>query len=402
LEGSAEAPYMWNGTHYNKAYNACPSKHWHFTSCPDCQCNGHSNCSRGSNVCQSPCQHLTEGNQCQYCKAGYYGNPINGGNCTACSCNNHSVSCDRHNGKCYCSTKGIVGHHCDRCDEQNHYFGIPTDGGTCYYNLTIDFQYTFNMSKADDRYFTKINFMNLPSKPDIDVDFSIQCSDNALVNISIGSATLPSKNLHENVECGNIKFRFPHDENLFGVENTTFYVNVFQFTTPFILQISFSQHRTLDLLQFFVTFSSCFLSLLIIAAVLWKIKQKYDMYRRRQQLFLELEHMASRPFAGIVLEVNNESHQASESSVPLLAKNNPTPIALEPCSSGKAAVLSLILRLPTGGYGCAPPGQTGLAIASALVSLGIMDQKVNKECENPNAGKAINCPVKCGYTSTGV
>jgi len=32
----------------------------------------------------------------------------------------------------------------------------------------------------------------------------------------------------------------------------------------------------------FVLLSSCFLILLIIAACLWKIKQKYDMYRRRQ------------------------------------------------------------------------------------------------------------------------
>ena len=128
------------------------------------------------------------------------------------------------------------------------------------------------MSKSDDRYFTRINFMNVPMKPDVDVDFTIQCSETALVNISIGSckakvhfvfyitndffvATLPVRILQERVECGSFKLRFSHDEHLFGIENTTFYVNVFGFTTPFVLQISFSQHRTLDLLQFFVTFS---------------------------------------------------------------------------------------------------------------------------------------------------
>lgn len=132
------------------------------------------------------------------------------------------------------------------------------------------------MSKSDDRYFTRINFMNVPMKPDVDVDFTIQCSETALVNISIGSckallstveeprvdrdgvlstATLPIRMLQERVECNSFKLRFSHDEHLFGIENTTFYVNVFGFTTPFVLQISFSQHRTLDLLQFFVTFS---------------------------------------------------------------------------------------------------------------------------------------------------
>lgn len=43
----------------------------------------------------------------------------------------------------------------------------------------------------------------------------------------------------------------------------------------------------------------CFLLLLLLAAVLWKIKQKYDMFRRRQRLFVEMEQMASRPFSEV-------------------------------------------------------------------------------------------------------
>ena len=73
--------------------------------------------------------------------------------------------------------------------------------------------------------------------------------------MTFNSANTPLRNLHERLECGNFKLRFSHDENVFGADNTTFYVNVFAFSTPFVLQISFSQHRTLDLLQFFVTFS---------------------------------------------------------------------------------------------------------------------------------------------------
>lgn len=51
---------------------------------------------------------------------------------------------------------------------------------------------------------------------------------------------------------------------------------------------------------------------------------------------------------------------------------HPTPIALEPCSGGKAAVLSLIVRLPPGEDEYTPAGQSGLGIASALVSLGTL------------------------------
>ncbi|KAK9398572.1 Attractin like 1 [Crotalus adamanteus] len=38
----------------------------------------------------------------------------------------------------------------------------------------------------------------------------------------------------------------------------------------------------MDLVQFFVTFFSCFLSLLLVAAVVWKIKQSCWASRRRE------------------------------------------------------------------------------------------------------------------------
>ncbi|KAK4819163.1 hypothetical protein QYF61_025978 [Mycteria americana] len=47
----------------------------------------------------------------------------------------------------------------------------------------------------------------------------------------------------------------------------------------------------------------------------------------------------------------------------------PKPIALEPCFGNKAAVLSVFVRLPRGLGGIPPPGQSGLAVASALVDI---------------------------------
>ena len=51
-------------------------------------------------------------------------------------------------------------------------------------------------------------------------------------------------------------------------------------------------------------------------------------------------------------------------------RSRPSPIALEPCNGNRGAVLSLIVRLPTGGKPYAPNGCTGMAVASALVTLG--------------------------------
>lgn len=123
-------------------------------------------------------------------------------------------------------------------------------------------------------------------------------------------------------------------------------------------------------------------------------------------MFVEMEQMASRPFAGVVVQINRESFDSYEASnnPSWIKSNNPTPIALEPCGNGKAAVLSLIVHLPTGGLGCAPPGQTGLAIASALVSLGTMEQKCNKQgdCATNklpfNSSKCNNCTVNTTAT----
>ena len=138
-----------------------------------------------------------------------------------------------------------------------------------------------------------------------------------------------------------------------------------------------------------------------------------------QQLFVEMEQMASRPFAGVVLQMKNLSSNTSTCT-------NPTPIALEPCNNGKAAVLTLIVRLPSGGQQIPPSGQydaiisllqlyliswtnpigqTGIALASALVSLGNVSLEQNyKEDKGSDKGPcnkvAANSTTKLNNIST--
>ena len=69
----------------------------------------------------------------------------------------------------------MTGDHCEKCDTQNHYFGNPMNE-SCYYDLAIDYQFTFNLSKPEDKHYTAINFKNIPTKADVDVDFQISCS----------------------------------------------------------------------------------------------------------------------------------------------------------------------------------------------------------------------------------
>lgn len=179
---------------YNHDKEILKPTNWYYSSCPPCQCNGHSICNSNSSTCHQPCFDFTEGPNCDKCISGYYGDPSNGGLCKPCRCNGHAQTCNSENGKCHCSTKGIIGHTCNRCDDLNHYVGeIGTNWGTCSYNLTTDYQYTFNLSKPEDYYYSEINFINLPTKRDVDVDFMIVCSKHAMVNITSGFSYTNSK-----------------------------------------------------------------------------------------------------------------------------------------------------------------------------------------------------------------
>uniref|UniRef100_A0A4W4EMR1 Attractin-like 1b n=1 Tax=Electrophorus electricus TaxID=8005 RepID=A0A4W4EMR1_ELEEL len=351
----------------------CPKERgyeWAFIQCPACQCNGHSTCVNGS-VCEQ-CRNLTTGLHCETCMPGYHGDPTNGGKCQACKCNGHASMCQVLTGKCHCTTKGIKGDQCNLCDSENRYLGNPLRG-TCYYNLLIDYQFTFSLLQEDDHYYTAINFMATPEQTNKNLDMSINASNNFNLNVtwSIGSTAgtisgeevpiVSKTNIKEHRDSFSCeKFSFRSNPNI------TFYVYVSNFSWPIKIQIAFSQHNSImDLVQFFVTFFSCFLSLLLVAAVVWKIKQTCWASRRREQLMRERQQMASRPFASVAMALDTGSEQ-----VELLQggiEGPPKPVALEPCSGGKAAVLTVLICLPRGPSGVPPPGQSGIAIASALI-----------------------------------
>ncbi|XP_045109303.1 attractin-like protein 1 isoform X1 [Portunus trituberculatus] len=448
MEGGQRGPINPITGVLNRNSDNCSASNWFFTECPLCNCNGHSTCDNKSQ-CMQPCGNNTEGSHCQHCTHKFYGSPINGGLCRPCMCNEHGETCNRETGRCNCHTKGVTGDHCDRCDTQNNYVGEPLHG-SCFYDLQIDYQFTFNLSKQEDRHIRQINFFNIPTKSDVDTDFDIYCSKATNIKISSKSTRSHESWIISNYTGTRIKQRFSASEYTFGSaeNNTTFHVYVYNFTPPIEIVVSFSQHPKLDLVQFFSIFSLCFLILLTLAAILWKIKQKYDIYTRRQRLLVEMEAMASRPFRPILLELyprgtaadsfdatventdtntptitplkstnnnnnccvmetngtmpnvltananktntkfyNNSANKFIQNSISpdslssdlldslgtlkIKKKVNPSPIALEPCCGSRAAVLSLLVQLPTGTELYTPVGHPGgLAIASTLVTLG--------------------------------
>ena len=74
------------------------------------------NCDAKTGICLK-CLFNTEGDHCEYCKPGYFGDAINDV-CTECVCDilgtdPERIDCDRFTGDCHC-LPNVVGKSCDR------------------------------------------------------------------------------------------------------------------------------------------------------------------------------------------------------------------------------------------------------------------------------------------------
>ncbi|KAE8593599.1 hypothetical protein XENTR_v10019212 [Xenopus tropicalis] len=98
----------------------------------DCGCHFHSTCKHGRGICDS-CQDWTQGEYCQECQPGSFGSAIQKPGCQECTCHKHGRAdqgyCDRDTGLCHCSDN-TQGDHCEKC--ASGYYGDPRNGGTCY------------------------------------------------------------------------------------------------------------------------------------------------------------------------------------------------------------------------------------------------------------------------------
>lgn len=101
----------------------------------DCGCNFHSTCITAPGICDE-CQDWTTGPHCEHCRPGSFGSALaggGGGGCVQCECNGHGDPlrgyCHNQTGQCYC-THNTQGQHCESC--LPGYYGDPRNNGTCY------------------------------------------------------------------------------------------------------------------------------------------------------------------------------------------------------------------------------------------------------------------------------
>ena len=159
----------------------------------------------------------------------------------------------------------------------------------------------------------------------------------------------------------------------------------------------------IDLFVFFSVFFSCFFLFLAVCVLMWKSKQAFDSQRSRHQRRLEMEHMASRPFAKVLVTIDHPNDLAPDSPRPTtrsmergttrsrlpkytskysLSGSNTlstlqsnsgddniriNPMALEPTDDGFAAVGTFFFQLPGGST--AP---VKACLGSALLTMRVM------------------------------
>nr|XP_002731086.2 PREDICTED: laminin subunit gamma-1-like [Saccoglossus kowalevskii] len=117
-----------------------------FSRCIPCECNGHSSaCDVLTGACL--CEHNTQGDNCEQCKSGYYGNARQGteDDCTKCPCPNNGECLQIPDGEVVCTNcdSGYTGTRCEMCAD-GYYgdplgdFGSPQPCRECLCNGNID------------------------------------------------------------------------------------------------------------------------------------------------------------------------------------------------------------------------------------------------------------------------
>ena len=104
-----------------------------------------------------------------------------------------------------------------------------------------------------------------------------------------------------------------------------------------------------------------------------------------QQQYIEMQRRVARPFAKIMLAVEN----APVSTKPLPTEQSPSYLAVEACKDDKAAVLSLFVKMP-GDHNTGRPsvGRTGLCIGSTLVYINSSKKPKQKKGQRAASGAA--------------
>ncbi|XP_067662212.1 multiple epidermal growth factor-like domains protein 8 [Haliotis asinina] len=365
--------------------------------------------------------------ECTACQCNGHSNMCNRQTGESCLCQNNTESkCDKD------STEPCWQRQCSECRE--YFMGTPTNNHQCYRQMTVDKEYCFDpetqnncnrepMALRQGRtvfFAVQPKYLNVNIRITIDVtmggvDVYFSNKENTF-RVIVGKGTgIHSVDMDE--EALKTKSDVSESQGFFQDErkandlntfitiyrqNTILRVRDVRFrliitlprdnhelrTARFYLilksqgdgnhnvtygSLYFRQDQPhIDLFVFFSVFFSCFFLFLAMCVMLWKMKQAFDARRTRQLRAREMECMASRPFAKVLLLVEPEHSISMPAMIPKrtratkITRNihqiesplhiptyrddhlNINPIAIEPTDDGVAAVGTVLIQLPGG------------------------------------------------------
>ncbi|XP_076805567.1 attractin-like protein 1 isoform X2 [Clavelina lepadiformis] len=341
LMGSSQAPMN---------ASSCPTEQWNYLTCPECQCNGHSTCEPSAPTNCTECNRGTTGTTCEKCDAFFYGDPTNGKNCTECECNDHADSCSEF-GSCLCQVEGVVGRNCDRCN--NNGFGGDPVNDTCFYHIAVMNKYIYPFQSSSNAYPRQVNFDNCPP---IETSVGVNVESSVPVNVIIATnATAYYANFYGNVTFHGNDTIFGNYTNVTDV-SLTLYQNDFNFggtyrpcVRIFVSNIMIGNTVTVWLVQnptniglLVAVFLVCFVSLLLLALIVWKGNNIIMNMRRRRNVRVEMERLAARPMAVVNFDYMNDQAVKEDDK-------EASTLSAEFCGNGEAMICSAVLCLPSCG-----------------------------------------------------
>ena len=275
---------------------------------------------------------------------------------------------------------------------QDDTFTVKVDRPTGYHIVDLDASYTSYMIL--DRPRRDLNIISAESNP---VKEEEAKSINTFITVDSPETILLVRKLN-----GRLVITLPNEK--LNLKTTRFYMVFYskggELRNETFGNLYFRQDQPhIDLFVFFSVFFSCFFLFLAMCVLLWKTKQGFDARRSRQQRAREMLHMASRPFAKVLVHIDHPvtpfnispNLQLTQRKVcdrtPLLSHENSrhlqrtnfdvVPIALEPTEDSNAAVGTLLFQLPGGS---AVPSK--LCLGSTLMNQSVPTGKGRRPVSN--------------------
>lgn len=372
-----------------------------YNACRPCMCNGHAFDCKETTGMQCNCKNNTE-TKCDKDEENCYKNQ-----CSSCKDSFLGESTDGH--QCYSRMEVDV----DYCFNPEHHIdcGVSADpllqGRTVFYAvqpkyLNVNIRITIDITQGgvdvyfspnDKTFVVDLNRETWFHEVKLDKNFKAHGNHGQYTQYQFNNVyyylrkevasdtnkfiTLEQVNTTLNVSDVRFLLVITLPLDVHNLEKSQFYMIIYgrgdAYSNQTYGKLFFRQDQPhIDLFVFFSVFFSCFFLFLAFCVLIWKIKQTVDTQRSRQQRAREMQHMASRPFAGVLVLVDHEAAMSNPTPRKIRV-NKPTarspqlpevnmihpyvrdehfsilPIAIEPTENGIASVATVVFQLPGGG-----------------------------------------------------